>query len=104
MRQKSQTDLGKPVGVTFQQIQKYERGTNRISVGRLLEFSKLLKVPLGFFFEDIKTGVAGMEETKAIRELGTVLLDSAEHFMRIKDKRIRNALRELTAALADAGI
>ncbi len=47
----SQTTLGKAVGLTFQQIQKYERGDNRASASRLYEFSTVLDVPVSFFFE-----------------------------------------------------
>lgn len=46
----SQTKLGYDIGVTFQQIQKYERGTNRVSAGRLAEISMSLDKPLGWFF------------------------------------------------------
>ena len=48
----SQTELAEAVGVTFQQIQKYEKGTNRISASRLLQISHVLQVPVSFFFED----------------------------------------------------
>ncbi len=48
----SQDQLGKAVGLTFQQIQKYERGANRISCSRLWEFSKLLDVKMSYFFND----------------------------------------------------
>jgi len=47
----SQEKLAESAGITFQQVQKYERGTNRISSSRLLKFSKVLQVPIGFFFE-----------------------------------------------------
>ena len=46
----SQEKLGDAIGVTFQQIQKYEKGTNRISVGRLQVIAKILKVPVAYFF------------------------------------------------------
>lgn len=49
----SQTKLANGVGLTFQQIQKYERGANRISASRLHQFSKILDVPVAYFFEDI---------------------------------------------------
>jgi transcriptional regulator with XRE-family HTH domain len=48
----SQTKLGDAVGVTFQQVQKYEKGTNRISASRLQHISQILQVPVAFFFED----------------------------------------------------
>lgn len=49
----SQSHLAERVGLTFQQIQKYERGTNRISASRLWQLSKVLGVPISWFFEDI---------------------------------------------------
>jgi transcriptional regulator with XRE-family HTH domain len=48
----SQTKLGDALGVTFQQVQKYEKGTNRISASRLQHISQILQVPVAFFFED----------------------------------------------------
>lgn len=48
----SQDELGKAVGVTFQQIQKYEKGSNRIGCSRLHEISSVLNTPIGFFFDD----------------------------------------------------
>jgi len=48
----SQDKLGRAVGLTFQQIQKYERGANRIGASRLLQFSRALTVPVAYFFED----------------------------------------------------
>ncbi len=55
----SQTDLGKAVGVTFQQVQKYEKGTNRIGASRLFNLSRVLDVPISFFFEDLSPAAAG---------------------------------------------
>ena len=49
----SQQKLGEAVGLTFQQIQKYERGANRMGASRLYQFGRLLEVPVAFFFEDI---------------------------------------------------
>jgi transcriptional regulator with XRE-family HTH domain len=49
----SQTGLGEAIGVTFQQVQKYERGANRISAGRLQQTSRILDVPIPFFFEGL---------------------------------------------------
>ncbi|MDX9689592.1 MAG: XRE family transcriptional regulator [Proteobacteria bacterium] len=50
----SQEQLGKACGLTFQQIQKYERGTNRMGASRLFQFSKLLDVPVSYFFDDVR--------------------------------------------------
>ena len=54
----SQETLGKAIGVTFQQIQKYERGINRVGSSRLYEFSKILSVPVSYFFEDLPDELA----------------------------------------------
>lgn len=51
----SQTELAKAVGITFQQVQKYEYATNRISAGRLWQIAKLFKVPVGYFFEGLRS-------------------------------------------------
>lgn len=53
LRKYSQERLAKALGITFQQIQKYERGTNRIGAGRLYEIAKILGVPVGFFFDEL---------------------------------------------------
>jgi transcriptional regulator with XRE-family HTH domain len=50
----SQTELARKLGVSFQQVQKYEKGTNRVSAGVLYEISKVLDVPVGYFFEDFE--------------------------------------------------
>ena len=52
---RSQEEIGSAVGITFQQIQKYERGLNRIGSSRLYEFSRLLGVSVGYFFEDVES-------------------------------------------------
>ncbi len=54
----SQEKLGKAVGISFQQIQKYERGTNRIGASRLFTLSKVLSVPIAFFFEEMPRALA----------------------------------------------
>jgi len=50
----SQEQLGKSSGLTFQQIQKYERGMNRMGASRLFQFAKLLDVPVSYFFDDVR--------------------------------------------------
>ena len=49
----SEEKLGEAIGVTFQQVQKYERGSNRIGAGRLLELARVLDVPIFFFYDDV---------------------------------------------------
>jgi len=60
----SQTALGKAAGLTFQQIQKYERGANRLSASRLYEFARILDVPVEFFFDEISGGDQRASPTK----------------------------------------
>ena len=57
-RHLSQTELANLIGVTFQQVQKYERGVNRIGAGRLQRISEALEVPIMFFFDTTAPGVA----------------------------------------------
>ena len=54
----SQEKLAEAIGLTFQQIQKYERGMNRISAGRLFQFSRILEVPVAYFFENLGEAAA----------------------------------------------
>ncbi len=61
----SQEKLGDSVGLTFQQIQKYERGANRISASRLYEFCQLLDVPITFFFDEMASEVKKTKGTFA---------------------------------------
>ncbi len=54
----NQTNLGDAIGVSYQQMQKYERGTNRISASRLFDLSRVLDVPVEYFFDDMPAAVA----------------------------------------------
>jgi transcriptional regulator with XRE-family HTH domain len=102
----SQSDLANRSGVTFQQIQKYERGTNRISAGRLVEFSQALQVPVSFFFEGGPLqggGEEGLDAAAVIAIAGTP--DGAalrEAFMRINDKNLRRCIVALVEQVAEA--
>jgi transcriptional regulator with XRE-family HTH domain len=55
----SQERLGEALGLTFQQVQKYERGVNRVGASRLFDLSRVLDVPISFFFDDMPDTVAG---------------------------------------------
>ncbi len=61
----SQTYLADQVGLSFQQFQKYEKGTNRISASKLHEFAKLLDVPVSFFFDDMPTDMKAAAQATA---------------------------------------
>ncbi|MBP0444304.1 helix-turn-helix transcriptional regulator [Roseomonas sp. SSH11] len=55
----SQEKLGEALGLTFQQVQKYERGVNRIGASRLFDLARVLDVPIGFFFDDMPDSMGG---------------------------------------------
>ena len=112
----SQERLAEHVGVTFQQIQKYENGQNRISASRLYEFSQILKVPISFFFESFDTvsnqndtiatglsdgvtqeglaGYANPMETKEAREL-------IRHYFSLQDPKLRKNLLKFVKTMAE---
>ena len=58
----SQSDLGRALNLTFQQIQKYEKGANRISASKLWDIARFFKVDIGYFFEGLANGQPGMAE------------------------------------------
>ena len=104
----SQERLGELLGLTFQQVQKYEKGINRIGAGRLFEVSGILGVPINFFYDDVQSGTtaggfAEGDEPPPVMEF----LSSGEGlqlslaFMRIKDAKVRRRILDLVRSLAD---
>lgn len=61
----NQTDLGQALGVTFQQVQKYEKGANRISASKLWDIARFFRVDIGYFFEGLTASQPGMAEPEA---------------------------------------
>lgn len=105
----SQEKLGEHLGITFQQIQKYEKGTNRIGASRLQAIARVLAVPVSFFFEGApgQTPVAGDQQfvsgatSSVVEFLGTaegLALNRA--FLRIADARQRRKVVELIKVMA----
>ncbi len=102
----SQEKLGERVGLTFQQIQKYEKGTNRISASRMQQISEALSVPVSYFFEGSRsTSEEGFAEKSApfIADfLGTSEgLQLNKAFLRVKDPKVRRKIVDLVRSLAD---
>jgi transcriptional regulator with XRE-family HTH domain len=98
----SQEDLGKAVGVSFQQIQKYEKGANRIGASRLQKLAHALEVPISYFFEGMGGGEADGEGDDIIAFLATAQgLALARGFMRIKSAAVRRRILDFVAAVAD---
>ena len=97
----SQTDLAEQIGVTFQQVQKYEKGTNRIGASRLSRIANVLGVSVGELFEpsghkvdDASSPFRLLAETGALRVL--------KAYTRTTDTRIRHAIAELIEGIADS--
>lgn len=108
----SQEKLGERMGLTFQQIQKYEKGTNRIGASRLYQLSQILDVPVQFFFEDAPLSMAGRNAAAGFAESKTeaYLLDFLNSrdglelnraFVKITDPKVRKRVVELVRALSD---
>ncbi len=116
----SQERLGEALGLTFQQVQKYERGANRIGSSRLYDLSRVLDVPMSYFFDEMSDDtshhsprmmIAGLaEEPAESPELDPMTkretLELVRAYYRISDPLVRKRIFELTKALAkskDAG-
>ncbi|MDE2227527.1 MAG: helix-turn-helix transcriptional regulator [Alphaproteobacteria bacterium] len=116
----SQEKLGQAIGLTFQQVQKYERGTNRIGASRLYVLARVLDVPVAFFFEDLEapghksagaavdpTGPKGMNEAADLFDgnepiMRRETLELVRAYLRISDPRLRRRVFELAKAIANA--
>jgi len=103
----SQEKLGDELGVTFQQVQKYERGANRVGASRLYRLSRVLEVPVQFFFEGLHeetqlTGMADNDQTPIVYDFiqSSDGVSLAESFSRIKDPKVRRRVLELVRTLA----
>jgi transcriptional regulator with XRE-family HTH domain len=105
----SQEKLGEALGITFQQVQKYEKGTNRISASRLQHASKVLAVPVEYFYEggpQLDTEQAGFAEAEAPGYVSDFLMTNegvqlVKAFLRIKDAAVRRRLVSLIGALGE---
>ena len=105
----SQEKLGEALGITFQQVQKYEKGTNRVGASRLQNIAAILGVPVSFFFEDApgengEASATGMSENSSAYVVN--FLSSSEGlqlnraFVKISDPRVRRRIIDLVKALA----
>jgi len=104
----SQEKLGNALGITFQQIQKYEKGANRIGASRLQQIANVLNVPVAFFFEDAPSGtqtVTGMGEENSTTYVVDFLSSSEglqlnRAFVKIEDPKVRRKIVDLVKSLA----
>jgi transcriptional regulator with XRE-family HTH domain len=97
----TQTTLGDSVDVTFQQVQKYERGANRISASRLYAFAKVLGVPVTYFFEDVPQDIRDQTVPDGRAAMEPELAAFVESYYRIKDPVLRHQVLGLVKATAD---
>ncbi len=101
----SQTELGEKIGVTFQQLQKYESGANRTNASRLFDLSRVLDVPVSYFFDEMTENVsdAGKTEAALTDEPNLMAkretLELARAYTRIADPKLRQLLRSLVTAV-----
>ncbi len=111
----SQEKLGEAIGLTFQQVQKYERGANRIGSSRLYQLSRVLDVPVAFFFEELPPEVTGRKSrgAKAVAEspgpayrsdplTKRETLELVRAYYRIGDTDIRTRIFDMVKAIATA--
>ena len=104
----SQERLGELLGLTFQQVQKYEKGVNRIGAGRLFEIARILGVPIFYFYESVSEQLAsgpGFAESESLPVLEFVSsgegLQLSLAFMKIKDAKVRKRVLDLVKSLAE---
>ena len=97
MMKMSQGDLGKSLGLTFQQIQKYEKGTNRMRAALMVPLAKILDIDIGYFYDEIpKTKRTALIEL-ALTLHGRRLIDA---FLNLKNDALRGAVADLAQVLA----
>jgi transcriptional regulator with XRE-family HTH domain len=100
----SQQELGEKLGISFQQLQKYEKGTNRLSAATMVSVADILDVDIGYFYDDVsKTkGRKGEIETPAATAIvlalhGRRMIDA---FLNLKNNKLRGAVADLAQVLA----
>ncbi len=102
----SQVELGQTIGVSFQQVQKYEKGSNRISASRLEKIAAALQVPVSFFFDGLPDEGEAMttKPSPDFLELMTASegLSLVKAFMRIKSSRMRRCIVELVEYMVNS--
>ncbi len=106
----SQEKLGSLLGLTFQQVQKYEKGTNRIGASRLFRLAEVLDVPVSFFYDELQSGgtgeAAGFAEPKTESSI-VEFMNSREGvelnraFVKITDPKVRRSIIDLVRNLSE---
>ena len=109
-RKMSQTALGEAIGVSFQQVQKYERGANRVSASKLYEIARALEAPVSYFFEGLAEPTPDRRRPREIEaqevSIGEFLhssegMELARAFCRVPHPRLRRQVLDLVRILAE---
>jgi transcriptional regulator with XRE-family HTH domain len=107
VRKLSQGELAQAVGMSFQQVQKYEEGKNRMSAALMVQIAAVLKVEVQYFFEELPTGAKNTKKIKtpvltemSLAAHGPRLIDA---FLKLKTDRLRGAVADLAQALVGPG-
>jgi transcriptional regulator with XRE-family HTH domain len=105
MLKMSQEKLGDALGLTFQQVQKYEKGSNRIGASRLQQIAQILQVPVAFFFEGAPSHVAPAADAPSSAFVSEYLASAeglalTKAFMRIKNPKLRRRIVDLVEQIA----
>ncbi|HVT23363.1 MAG TPA: helix-turn-helix domain-containing protein [Rhizomicrobium sp.] len=107
----SQEKLGELLGLTFQQVQKYEKGVNRVGAGRLFRIARILNVDIPYFFQDVQDSLSGPQHGFAEESAAPPVMEFVSSgeglqlslaFMRIKDAKVRKRVLELVKSMADS--
>jgi transcriptional regulator with XRE-family HTH domain len=93
----TQEDLAAPLAISYQQVQKYETGTNRVSAGRLFELANVLDTGIAYFFDDLDTAVTGKDLHHGGRN--RIAIDLVRNFLEIASEDQRTALANLVRTL-----
>ncbi len=101
----SQVKLGEQLGITFQQVQKYEKGANRIGASRLQAISQILEMPISYFFPQEPAAAGGMGENAQSDYVSDFMMSSEgielnRAFAQIKDPKLRRKVIDLVRTMA----
>ena len=111
MLRMSQEKLAEGLGITFQQVQKYEKGTNRVGASRLQQIAQLLQVPISYFFAENDAALLSKDHLLATKDDGLMSFVKSREgvelnmaFSRLRERKARESFIKLVRALADSSL
>lgn len=96
----TQEELAERLGLTFQQVQKYETGANRVSASRLAAIAHILELPIGFFFHDVSPAIGGSDHQYRYRLLLPETINLVRNYAAIDEPAVQKAFLALVQAVA----